>query len=769
VAAISFVTLLSEIAFTKVISYVLFYPFTYLLIGLALLGLGIGAAWVAFREEWQWTPDRAANCLVGFAFASAIALLALAYLPLDLTNILGGSSSILTWLALVVSLASPFVSSGVMLSTAFRTRTVQPGILYAADLSSAALASLAAIPVLVLLGPVRALMLVALIAIGTGLFLAGTRTRMLIGGAVILLHGFLWVNHLSAFHPAPGKSMADLLGSRELIYSAWHPLFRIDVSSEWRLPSGLVRRDIWHDGNLGSGFIHIPEPGEGTWGDTTTIKQIPFLVTDHPSVLVIGAAGGGDLAIAEHYGARHVTGVELHPITTRLLRGRYAEFTDRLVFKPNVEYVNTEGRRFVSLTPEKYDLIQLVNPDSYSAQPGASQVLVENYLYTREAFRAYWDALSPTGTVAIEIGDNRAIEYLQNQLRTISQARALLDEVGVAAPEKHLLVVESEGFLRVSNIFISRVPFPADTVRKLEEKLQGTSLRIAWNPYQPERNTPRALLASGGDLRDLSKFGLGEMDLRPVSDDRPFFFTYYKWIPLLRGDAKWGVAREYASGQYLLLLLLGISGAAVVIALLLPLLFRRREVPLPRIWSMGAAVAILGWAFLAIEINTIQHLTLYLGYPTYSLTAVLSGILLGAGVGSAWSSRVGGVRSLQIGAICVVGVAAATGAVLPRILEATFSLPTEVRASIAVIWSIAQGFGLGVFFPTALRILGDWGARWVAWGWTVNGTASVFGSALAVFIAMLVGFRYGALLAAVGYVVAAVLLARLHTTHPIHR
>jgi hypothetical protein len=41
------VSLLGEIALTRVVSYVLFYAFAYFLIGFALLGLGLGAAWLA--------------------------------------------------------------------------------------------------------------------------------------------------------------------------------------------------------------------------------------------------------------------------------------------------------------------------------------------------------------------------------------------------------------------------------------------------------------------------------------------------------------------------------------------------------------------------------------------------------------------------------------------------------------------------------------------------------------------------------------------------
>ncbi len=767
VAAISFVTLLSEIALTKVISYVLFYPFTYLLIGFALLGLGFGAAWVALESEWQWTRDRAATCLCVFALGIGLAPLALAHLPLDLENIFGGVGDVVAWLALVIALVAPFVSSGVLLSTAFRAGAVRPGLLYAADLGFAALASLLAIPVLVVLGPVRAMALAAAVALAVAWWLAQSRSRVVAAAVVAgLVHGYLSVNHLSAFTPAPGKRMEDMWDAHKVVYSSWHPLFRVDVSSEWLVPTGISRCDLLHDGNIGSGFIKVPNAAAASRTWDGTIKQVPHLIAEAPRVLVIGAAGGGDLMIARHYGASHVTGVELHPLTTDLIYGAYADFSGQLVQQPNVDYINAEGRRFVELTDEQFDLIQLVSPDSYSAQPGASQVLVENYLYTREAFRAYWDALSPKGILAFEIGDVLESFFSQNMMRTVSQARDLLVDVGVGDPEKHLLVAIETKFFRVSNVIISKAPFEAAAVARVLEGTRDTKVEIVWNPLAPKRLTPVGHLASGGDLREMHKhrfggFNPGVLDLRPVDDDRPFFFTYYKWLSLLRGQ-KWGMTREYATGQYLLLLLLLIAGLAVASSMVVPLFFRQRGIPLGMVWSMGTAVAILGWAFLAIEVNTIQRLTLYLGYPTYSLTAVLSGVLLGAGLGSALSGQVETAKVLKGGAALVIVFAFASGSVLPAILDATFGFALPLRISIAVVWAIAQGIGLGVFFPTALQILGGWGPRWVAWGWTVNGAASVFGSALAVFMAMLVGFRYGALLAGVGYLLAAGLLLRAH-------
>ncbi len=765
VASISFVTLLSEVALTRIISYVLLYSFTYLLIGMALLGLGLGAAWVALQADWEWTAQRASNVFLGFAWGIAAAALALSLLPLDLRDIFTRTSDFVYWGVLVVTLTSPFVASGVLLSAAFRLRSMAPGTLYAADLIAAACASVAVVPLLATIGPVRALTLTGFVAVAVAVALSERRLRTAAVGVVALLVlAFLGANHLSGFRPAAGKHLRELWAKQaEIIFSAWHPLFRIDVTGEWKIPGSPTRRDLWHDGNVGSAFLQVGDDPEVAAKWDTSIKRTPFLVTEDPSVLIIGAAGGGDLAVARHYGARHVTGVELHPVTGSLIHGPYLDFTNHLVEQPNVDYIVSEGRRFVELSSDKYDLIQLVSPDSYAAQPGAAQVLVENYLYTREAFTAYWNALSDKGVIALEIGDIPGIPQ-RNALRLVAQAYDLLTKAGVPNPEKHIAVVnESIFFFVVTDVMISKAPFSSEALARLRSAGEGTKLKLLWDPERPDLDSPFGYLATGGAANDLGKFGLGYLDLSAVSDDRPFFFTYFRWRSLLTGGTHWGLAREYATGQYLVIVLLLIAAAGLVAALAIPLTFRRRELPLSQAWGVGLALALLGWGFIAVEVNTIQRLTLYLGYPTYAFTAVLAGILLGGGLGSAWSGRAPTRTVLVVGTVTVVLTALATGFALQTLVHATFAQSLPVRAVIAASWAAVQGFGLGVFFPTALKLLGSWGSRWVAWGWTVNGTASVVGSALAVLMAMVVGFRMGALMAAGGYIVAAYLLARAHS------
>ena len=47
----------------------------------------------------------------------------------------------------------------------------------------------------------------------------------------------------------------------------------------------------------------------------------------------------------------------------------------------------------------------------------------------------------------------------------------------------------------------------------------------------------------------------------------------------------------------------------------------------------------LGAGFMLIEVSVLQRFVLLLGHPVYSLTVTLFSLLLGTGLGAAWSRR----------------------------------------------------------------------------------------------------------------------------------
>ena len=161
------------------------------------------------------------------------------------------------------------------------------------------------------------------------------------------------------------------------------------------------------------------------------------------------------------------------------------------------------------------------------------------------------------------------------------------------------------------------------------------------------------------------------LDVTPTTDDRPFFFHTTKLrnhsfvAPVLR---LFGVHVERpvnpgawaTGGLTALLVLLAISSFLIVLFILGPLALTSGGALGPGWLRSLAYFACLGGAFMLIEVALLQRFVLLLGHPVYSLTVTLFSLLLGTGLGSVLSRRIGDthVRRAAIVACCAVALVA---------------------------------------------------------------------------------------------------------------
>jgi hypothetical protein len=255
-------------------------------------------------------------------------------------------------------------------------------------------------------------------------------------------------------------------------------------------------------------------------------------------------------------------------------------------------------------------------------------------------------------------------------------------------------------------------------------------------------------------------------DIRPTTDDRPFFFHTTKLENQL--GVAFGRSMLFGNGLSALLTLLGISTGLVVLFVIGPLALAGRGQRHPRGWFAWLVYfGALGAGFMLIEVSVLQRFVLLLGHPVYSLTVTLFSLLLGTGLGAAWSRRFDAAALRRTGAIGIM-VVSALGLVVLGVTTpiVTWAIPFSrtVRAAIAVAMLVPLGVALGIPMPTGLRMLSARAPQLVAWAWGMNGALSVLGATLAIFIAMNWGFRVTLLTASATYVIA--LLALLAATKP---
>jgi spermidine synthase len=115
-------------------------------------------------------------------------------------------------------------------------------------------------------------------------------------------------------------------------------------------------------------------------------------------VLIIGAGSGNDVSRALEWGAKHVDAVEIDPAINRLGRQYHP---DHPYQDPRVEVHLDDGRNFLRSTSRKYDLIIYALVDSLVLHSGYSNIRLESFLFTRQAYEDVRRHLKPTGNFVI--------------------------------------------------------------------------------------------------------------------------------------------------------------------------------------------------------------------------------------------------------------------------------------------------------------------------------------------------------------------------------
>jgi spermidine synthase len=529
-----------------------------------------------------------------------------------------------------------------------------------------------------------------------------------------------------------------------------------------------------HDGAVGSILPNLgADPGLLTSYFEKDPRALPLAVVDpHPTVTIIGSAGGSEIVTARHLGATRVTGVELNPVTVSLLTTHFRDFTGRITDDAGVRLVNAEGRAYFEGTSERSDLVWFVAPDSYAAMNAATSgayVLSESYLYTVEMLETAFAHLELGGIVCAQFGEINYAEKPNRTIRYLTTAREAFRRIGITDFSRHVLVATTPGYLfTTSTILLRREPFEPVHVERLTAKATaiGSEVRFAGRPTEPDHPVTAAITLAPADLERW--YATYPWNVRPITDDAPFFWHFIGFRRAFRSALFPGPsATEEGLGERLLLVLLALVTTFATVALLVPLFVRRALWrAIPRKLEAGVYFAALGLGFMFFEVTLIQRLTLFLGYPTYALTVTLFALLVSTGVGSLASERVGEApfRAVLFAGIVLVALVAFYLFGLGPLTAAMGGAPFALRVVFAAIVLLPLGLCLGAFMPLGLRAvaaLTPHAEAYVAWAWAVNGFFSIVASVLATMLSMTLGFRAVMLLALAVYGVAVVALWRI--------
>ncbi len=306
-------------------------------------------------------------------------------------------------------------------------------------------------------------------------------------------------------------------------------------------------------------------------------------------------------------------------------------------------------------------------------------------------------------------------------------------------------------------ILVSRTPFTPSDIARIQQATKIAGMELVYFPGTTLKTAFRDLLLAP----DLNRFYDSYVfDVRPVSDDRPFFF--YTVQPRDLWQYFWHASHATAdykvnSALPLLFGLVAISIVATLIILALPPLILRSR--LPR--APGSIRALLfflfiGAGYILIQVALIQKFVLFLGHPTYALTVIIFSMLISSGAGS-WTSKHlirGEMKRLSRVLMIIAAAIVVLSAVLTPIVESGVALPFAVRVLCAVALIAPVGFAMGMPFPTGLSMLEKIMPASVRWAWAINAASSVMGSAMAMFLAIYLGLQMTLVIGGIFYVAA---------------
>jgi hypothetical protein len=771
VSGISAAVLMLEITLTRVFSATMWYHFAFMSISLALLG-GAAAGVFVYLVRDRFPPEQLQGQLYRstmlFSIAIATCFIIFLRIPFDV-DILKPPlklTAILQLALIYVVLAIPFFMGGVGVTLALSRWSSEVGQVYFADLLGAGLGCLVSILALNELGGPGAILGAAVVAGLAALLFASGRARGLTAGWLVMVIVLIALRGQVGFLQINSTKAGDVEQYR--IFERWNSFSRVTVHEHWTpFPFGWGMSMIHEEPDPGH-YLLLIDSSAGTpiQRFDNNLDAIQFLrddvtsfgyyLLDRPDALVIGPGGGRDVLTGLVFGAAKVTGVELNPAIVEAVREDFGDYAGHVYEQPGVEIYVDDARRFIADSPERYDLIQASVIDTWAATTAGAFALSENSLYTLEAFRDYFEHLTPNGILSVSRW------YLQDQpaetLRLILLGMTAWEEAGVSDPSAHVMVVlNPENWLAseaMATVLFKREPFTQEQVAVARREAERLGFTLPFAPGLPPEDNPaaNAVLSSdrGAFIQDYP------LDISPPTDDRPFFFSLARLGQLLNRDwNKSTVYRKSVEALNVLTTLLGITVVAGGVFVLGPLgISRGQESVTDGKTRWLAYFALLGVAFMLIEIPVVQRMTLYLGHPTYALAVVLFSLLIFSGLGSLTTQRVTPERAVfalrrRLPVLLMLILLQGFGG--PLVMAWTRSWPLAMRIMTVVAMLAPMGFFMGMPFPLGWKWVSRHGAATTPWFWGINGALSVVGSVMAALVSIQFGFRITMLLGVIAY------------------
>lgn len=334
--------------------------------------------------------------------------------------------------------------------------------------------------------------------------------------------------------------------------------------------------------------------------------HFPMLAHPRPEKVAIlsGGAGGVINEILKHPSIERVDYTEINPLLIDLAQKFPTPLTKAELADPRVSTLHVDGRRFLELTPNQYDLIfvGVSNPEN----------LQVNRLFTAEFALLAKKRLQEDGILVISLPGS--LTYLSHELRNLNGV--VINTLTSVFPYLHIIPGYHNIFLASMNKEVTKINTVLLYERLVERQLD---LRLITRPYLEVRLDPHRLEW----FLEAMKGATGEInhDFRP----KGFFYSLAYWNAMFS---------PYLRNFFVWLEDLRLSFFAIIIAMstAILLILWWRGTRLHR-FSIPYSIATTGFAGMVFDLLLIFAFQVLFGFVFHWIGFLLAAFMGGVGVG----------------------------------------------------------------------------------------------------------------------------------------
>ncbi len=759
-----------EVALMRVFSISLWYHFAFMVISIAMLGI---AASGTVLSVFPGLKDLRRVPLYGLMLAITVpaSYLLANTVPFDPARLSWDRTQLLAISLYYIILCVPFFCFGLIVAAAYSAMSREANAIYAADLLGAGGGALVIVWLLSLGGPETSVFIIsALLATGLLYRPIDWKVRSLsllliaVDLVILFLHPAFIQPRISPYKPF---ALAMQFPGAERLGTAYSPYARVDLfkSPAVRFAPGLsftylepLPEQTGIAVDAGDIYAITDEADKGRLAFIRSLpSSLPYLLGKNEDVLIIEPKAGLALLTAREYGARNISAMDSNQLVLRVMR-EYGRTQGTTVY----EHQARPGlaRTWLAATGREFDLIDLSLMGSW---PSAVFGFAEDYRFTVEAFEQYFSHLKPDGFLSLNL---YIIPPPRTELRLLTTLLRSAEAPGIRDISRHIVAIRSWGTL---TLLMKRSALTREDIGRIKAFAREKRFDLVYFPgIRPEESNV-FIKQPGNEHSDAFRRLMDKntrdqfmadylFDIRPVSDEKPFFHYFMKAKNIREIYRVMGEKWQYFIEEGYLLPVLLVQVLVVSLALVLLPLLALKNKGRPSLAEQNpfrplSYFALLGIGYLFIEIAFIQKMVLCLENPSYAASTVIASVLISSGMGSLLSRRFKVLKSPRA-LIVLAGLAFFYSLLMPEIIGAMVHLQLVSKIILSFVILMPAGIIMGMPFPLGIAVLGTALPRLIPWAWAVNGCFSVLAPILATMLALSAGFHMVLLAGAVMYLLA---------------